>query len=126
MSIADRTARRVLARGTILLVPLVLSLGIVLSLSGPSLAQGDDVQPPTPPTDADGAETPACARSHALARTLSERGLAVSLQPEHLSSHEARRRARAIGRKRDRPVDDLAAAVILEDHLTSAGRRGSM
>ena len=75
------------------------------------------------PTRADGTETPACRRSHAVAAALAGRGLEVRLQPEHLSTDEARRRARAAGLPGDRPVDHLAAQVILEDHLQSAGRR---
>ena len=73
------------------------------------------------PTDAEGRETPACARSHALARELARLGVATELQPEHLSSHEARRRARAAGRAAARPVDDLAAQVIAEDWLARVG-----
>jgi putative Holliday junction resolvase len=69
------------------------------------------------PTDADGRETPACARSHALASALAERGIDTCLQPEHLSTVEARRRARAAGRRRGEPVDDLAAQIILEEYL---------
>jgi putative Holliday junction resolvase len=73
------------------------------------------------PTTADGDETPACRRSHALAGALQHRGLEVVLQPEHLSSSEARRRAREAGMNRRRPVDHLAAAVILEDFLAGGG-----
>jgi len=69
------------------------------------------------PTDVDGAETPACRRSHALAEALRARGLDVALQPEHLSSNEARRRAREAGLDPRRPVDHFAALVILEDYL---------
>ena len=76
------------------------------------------------PTRADGAETPACRRSHAVVTALAECGLEVRLQPEYLSTDEARRRARAAGLPGDRPVDHLAAQVILEDHLQSTGRRG--
>lgn len=69
------------------------------------------------PTSADGDETPACRRSHALAAAITELGLAVELQPEYLTSDEARRRAREAGRPAGRPVDDLAAQVILEEYL---------
>jgi putative Holliday junction resolvase len=72
------------------------------------------------PTSANGDETAACARSHALARELGTLGIAIVLQAEHLSSHEARQRARSSGRRPDLPVDDLAAQVIAEDYL--AGR----
>ena len=75
------------------------------------------------PTRADGTETPACRRSHAVAAAVAERGLEVHLQPEYLTSDEARRRARAAGLPADRPIDHLAAQVILEEHLQSAGRR---
>lgn len=71
------------------------------------------------PTNADGEETPACARSHALARALAEAGIDTALQAEFLSSNEARRRARIAGRKPGDPIDDLAACVILEDFLAA-------
>jgi len=76
------------------------------------------------PTRADGSETPACRRSHAVAAALAELGIEVSLQPEHLTTDEARRRARDAGLAAGRPVDHLAAQVILEEHLRGAGRRG--
>jgi len=75
------------------------------------------------PTRADGTETPACRRSHAVAAAVAELGLEVRLQPEYLSTDEARRRARAAGLPGDRPVDHLAAQVIVEDHLQSNGGR---
>jgi len=71
------------------------------------------------PTNADGEETPACARSHALERAFAEAGIDVALQPEFLSSNEARRRARIAGRKPGDPIDDLAACVILEDFFAA-------
>jgi len=71
------------------------------------------------PTNADGEETPACARSHALKRALAEAGVNVVLQPEFLTSNEARRRARIAGRKPGVPLDDLAACVILEDFFAA-------
>jgi putative Holliday junction resolvase len=67
------------------------------------------------PTDVDGRETPACRRSHALARALAQIGVLTMLQPEHLSTDEARRRARGLRRRPTLPVDDLAAQVILEE-----------
>ena len=76
------------------------------------------------PTSEDGAETPACARSHALARELARLGLEVALQPEHLSTVEAKRRAREAGAPRSRPVDDLAAQIVVEDHLARRSRGG--
>lgn len=69
------------------------------------------------PTDSEGNETAACRRSHALADALREQSLQVELEPEHLSTNEARRRARTLGRARTQPVDDLAAQVVLEDFL---------
>ena len=73
------------------------------------------------PTDVDGRETSACRRSHSLAGALAEIGTTTVLQPEHLSTDEARRRARALGRHRSRPVDDLAAQVILEEFFEGCG-----
>ncbi len=76
------------------------------------------------PTDVDGADTPACRRSRALAEALTGIGLQVVLQPEVLTTDEARRRARAVGRRPRAPVDDLAAQVILEEFLSTGGRTG--
>ena len=73
------------------------------------------------PINAEGSETPACRRTHALAAALEELGIAATLQGEHLTTNEARRRARSSGRKSSRPVDDIAAQVILEEFLE--GRR---
>jgi hypothetical protein len=47
----------------------------------------------------------------------------VALQPELLSTREARLRAREAGLPAGRPVDHLAAQIILEDHLAEPGRR---
>jgi putative Holliday junction resolvase len=69
------------------------------------------------PTDADGRETAACRRSHALAAELQTLGLQVALQPEHLTTNEARRRAREAGLSPNRPVDHVAAQIILEEYL---------
>jgi putative Holliday junction resolvase len=74
------------------------------------------------PTDMDGADTPACRRSRALATALTAAGLRVVLQPEVLTTDEARRRARAVGRRPRAPVDDLAAQVILEEYLSITER----
>lgn len=71
------------------------------------------------PTAADGSQTPACARSHAVARALAELGVEAELQTEYLSTNEARRRARSSNRRPGLPVDDLAAQVILEEYLAS-------
>jgi len=72
------------------------------------------------PTTVDGEHTPACRRSEVLAEALRALGLEVELQPEHLSTREARRRAREAGLPASAAVDHLAAQVILEDYL--AGR----
>jgi putative Holliday junction resolvase len=74
------------------------------------------------PTAADGTETPACRRSHLLATELRRLGYNVVLQPEYLSTDEARRRARELGLPAHQPVDHLAAQVLLEEHLA----RGSL
>lgn len=71
------------------------------------------------PLSADGTETSACRRSRALAEHLARMGLKVDFQPEFLTSHAARERALDVGRSRDRPVDDLAAQIILEDYLAA-------
>jgi putative Holliday junction resolvase len=72
------------------------------------------------PTDADGKTTPACRRSQALAAALTARGLAVELQSELLTTNEARRRARDAGLPKGRPVDHIAAQVLLEEFLLGA------
>ncbi|MCP4895553.1 MAG: Holliday junction resolvase RuvX [bacterium] len=71
------------------------------------------------PTNADGEETDACARSRALAREIEAHGITTHFQPEYLSTNEARRRARQAGRRKGQPVDDLAAQVILEEYFSS-------
>ena len=72
------------------------------------------------PTSEDGEETPACRRTRALAEALADLGSEVALQPEFLSTHAARDRARDIGRAQGVPVDDLAAQIILEDFLAGS------
>jgi putative transcription antitermination factor YqgF len=69
------------------------------------------------PVRDDGHATPACRRSEALARELGALGIEVALQPEYLSTDEARRRARAAGLPDRQPVDHLAAQVLLEEYL---------
>jgi len=69
------------------------------------------------PTSSDGSPTPACARSYALARALSELGVKTALQSEYLTTDEARRRARSTNRRSGQPVDDIAAQVLLEEYL---------
>jgi len=71
------------------------------------------------PTLADGSQTPACTRSHALAGALAELGVETALQPEFLTTNEARRRARSSNRRPGQPVDDIAAQVILEEYLAN-------
>jgi putative Holliday junction resolvase len=71
------------------------------------------------PTDADGQRTPACARSEALAAELRRLGALVALQPELLTTNEARRRARDLGLAARAPVDHLAAQVLLEEFLAT-------
>ena len=69
------------------------------------------------PTLADGSVGPAARRSERLAEELTRLGLVVVLQGEFLSTDEARRRAREIGRASRQAIDDLAAQVILEEYL---------
>jgi len=73
------------------------------------------------PLNSEGEPTPACARSRALASELEARGLTVLLHSEYLSTNEARRRAREAGLPAGKPVDHIAAAVVLEDWLEVAG-----
>lgn len=74
------------------------------------------------PALADGSTGPAAQRSELLAEALRRLGVEVAMQPEYLSSDEARRRARNAGRSARARVDDLAAQVILEDYLANHGR----
>ena len=74
------------------------------------------------PTSTDGERTAACVRSEKLSHEIDMLGIVTYLQPEVLSTHEARRRARDAGLAANRPVDHLAAQVILEEFL--AGRCG--
>jgi putative Holliday junction resolvase len=69
------------------------------------------------PTDVNGETTPACRRSQALADALAARGLTVALQSELLTTNEARRRASEAGLPKGRPVDHIAAQVMLEEYL---------
>jgi putative holliday junction resolvase len=69
------------------------------------------------PAGADGSTGAAGRRTETLAAELRALGFEVALQREFLSTNEARRRARAAGYRSDRPVDDLAAQVILEEYL---------
>jgi putative transcription antitermination factor YqgF len=71
------------------------------------------------PTLEDGTRGPASRRTDRLAEALESLGIDVALQSEFLSTDEARRRARAAGRPPHQPVDDIAAQVILEEHLAT-------
>ncbi len=73
------------------------------------------------PTAADGSRTPACRRSEALAEAVRVLGLPVHLQPEHLTTREARARAREAGLGPGEAVDHLAAQILLEEFLTGTG-----
>lgn len=71
------------------------------------------------PTDVNGEETAACRRSRALAAAIEDAGVRTSFQPEYLTTHEARERARLCGRPREAAIDDLAALVLLEEFLAT-------
>jgi putative transcription antitermination factor YqgF len=71
------------------------------------------------PTLEDGSRGPASRRTERLAEALEALGVDVVMQGEILSTNEARRRARAAGRPSRQPVDDIAAQVLLEEHLAS-------
>lgn len=74
------------------------------------------------PTGEDGSPGPATRRSELLSEAIGRLGLKVVLQGEFLTTNEARRRARAAGRSPRRPVDDIAAQILLEEHLAGVGR----
>jgi putative transcription antitermination factor YqgF len=77
------------------------------------------------PALADGSTGSAARRSYQLAHELRNLGVQVAMQSEYLSTNEARRRARSAGRRPGRPVDDIAAQVVLEEYLeTRAGDDG--
>ncbi len=67
------------------------------------------------PTLEDGSVASGGRRTERLAEELRALGIEVALQSEFLTTNEARRRARMAGRPPRRPVDDLAALVILEE-----------
>ncbi len=71
------------------------------------------------PTLANGTRGPASRRTDRLVQALVVLGVEVALQSEFLSTDEARRRARAAGRSPRQPVDDIAAQVLLEEHLAT-------
>lgn len=74
------------------------------------------------PTGEDGSPAPAARRTELLSEAITRLGLKVVLQGEFLTTNEARRRARAAGRSPRRPVDDIAAQILLEEHLAGVGR----
>jgi putative transcription antitermination factor YqgF len=71
------------------------------------------------PTLENGSRGPACQRTETLAAELCVLGVDVVLQSEFLSTNEARRRARDAGRAPRRPVDDIAAQILLEEYLST-------
>jgi putative Holliday junction resolvase len=71
------------------------------------------------PARADGTVGGAARRTEELAAALRRLGLDVATQREFLTTDEARRRARAAGRRARDPVDDIAAQVILEEYLAT-------
>jgi len=71
------------------------------------------------PTLEDGSRGPASRRTDRIVEALEALGVEVASQSEFLSTDEARRRARTAGRPPRQPVDDIAAQVILEEHLAS-------
>ena len=75
------------------------------------------------PIDEDGGPTELSAKAAKFARQLEGRlGLGATLHDERFSSKEAKLRAKESGHKGDfvkQPIDDLAAAIILESWLNS-------
>ncbi|MFT7299934.1 MAG: putative Holliday junction resolvase [Porticoccus sp.] len=75
------------------------------------------------PLNMDGSESEFCARTRKFARRLHGRfGLKVSMVDERLSTFEAKQLAKEQNKQqgsyRDQPVDDLAAAMILQSWLS--------
>jgi putative pre-16S rRNA nuclease len=75
------------------------------------------------PLNMDGSESDFCARTRKFARRLHGRfGLKVSMVDERLSTFEAKQLAWERNRKqssyRDQPIDDLAAAMILQSWMS--------
>jgi putative Holliday junction resolvase len=71
------------------------------------------------PTLEDGSRGSASRRTERLAEALASLGVDIALQSEFLSTNEARRRARAAGRRSRQAVDDIAAQVLLEEYIAS-------
>ena len=78
------------------------------------------------PTLEDGSVASWGRRTERLAEELRALGIEVALQSEFLTTNEARRRARMAGRPPRRPVDDLAAQVILEEFFETHQPRSKM
>lgn len=78
------------------------------------------------PTGEDGSPGPAARRSELLAEAVAALGLEIVLQKEFLTTIEARRRARAVGRSPRRPVDDLAAQILLEEYFANFDRANAV
>lgn len=79
------------------------------------------------PLNMDGTEGPQARAVRRFAEALrAATGLVVELHDERLSTREAREQMAGLGRRRERPVDAVAAAIILESWLGAAGggRRG--
>ena len=74
------------------------------------------------PTREDGSQGSAVRRTELLLEALTDLGMKVVLQREFLTTNEAHRRARAAGRSPRRPVDDIAAQILLEEHLANLER----
>ena len=75
------------------------------------------------PLNMDGSESDFCARTRKFARRLHGRfGLKVSMVDERLSTFEAKQLAREHNKQqgsyRDHPIDDLAAAMILQSWMS--------
>lgn len=76
------------------------------------------------PLDADGTEGPMARRMRRVSEVLARRtGRPVHLQDEHLTSVEAAGRLRDAGS--DRPVDEAAAALILQRYLDRSDVAGA-
>lgn len=89
----------------------------VIGWPGPASTRPDATSAVDGPTD-DTAETTVMRRARGLARALEDRfGLTSCFQDERLTSHAARVRRVARGRRDDGPIDAEAAAILLDDHL---------
>jgi putative Holliday junction resolvase len=74
------------------------------------------------PIREDGSEGEGCQRARSLAGRLREKGIQVTLWDERYSSREAENTLREMGLNRKQSIgriDQIAAAIILEDYLRS-------